>query len=359
MLEIVNARGNDNKCGECGAAYPTWASVNLGVFLCGRCALAHKKVLGPLISRVKLLTLDQWSTDEIERLRRGGNKRNKQKWNPQRVPFPFDADDDPRLVETFLVEKYDYKLYRDGAGPDSDDDHSPRGHRLRSRLNSHFSGTRLRTNLRATNREVPRLSHRKLTTYENTQYQSQVRTIQGFGYQNRDAILELLLLANGVVDDALEILQQDLKVNPNQDEIAPALPRRRPGMAGQATGALPAPSAQSAPQGSDEWWNTAGTPPVALTPTGLPGMVSGQPQIYQYTDPVTGQVSYIDSNGQQYLDPLNPQHQQQLMQQTPQFLQQQATKQNIMSMYSQPTGAQQPQFAAGLANNATGQPTMA
>ena len=75
---------------------------------------------------------------------------------------------------------------------------------------------------------------------------------------------------------------------------------------------------------------------------------TGMPQIYQYTDPVTGQISYIDSNGQEYLDPNNPQHQNQLMQMSnPQLIAQQTNKQNILS-YNQPTGQaftqqQQPQ----------------
>lgn len=383
LLDAVNARGNDNKCGECGAGYPTWALVNLGVFLCGRCALVHKRVLGPQVSHVKLLTLDTWSPDEIDRLRRTGNRKNKKKYNSQRVPFPFDADDDPALVDQWMVEKYKYRSYSDSAGDvDSFDDGRPstrlrlnsylddaRANRLRlnSYMGSALGSQRSRSNFSGGN--TPRLTHRKLTTYENTQYASQVRTIQLFGYSNRDAVLEALLLSLGNIDDAVEILEQDKRVNPNQEEIAPSLPRRRPTISGAATGTgAHATGATGATTGSipepkplGEWWNSATaapTPPVVATPTGLPAAVLGAPQIYQYTDPVTGQVLYVDSNGQQYLDPLNPLHQQQLMQQLPQFLQQQATKQLILSMYGQPGGAGATGAPAPSPAAMTGQPLL-
>ena len=80
LLDVVNSRGNDNRCGECGAEYPTWASYNLGIFLCGRCASVHRRVLGPphyKISKVKSLTLDKWSQKKVDNLRRVGNSRAK------------------------------------------------------------------------------------------------------------------------------------------------------------------------------------------------------------------------------------------------------------------------------------------
>jgi hypothetical protein len=44
---------------------PRWASYNLGVFLCIRCGGIHRK-LGTHISRVKSLTLDTWTDQQIE-----------------------------------------------------------------------------------------------------------------------------------------------------------------------------------------------------------------------------------------------------------------------------------------------------
>eukprot|EP00833_Pecoramyces_ruminatium_P017367 jgi/Orpsp1_1/1191399/evm.model.d7180000085488.1 len=52
-------------CCECNAKGPQWASTNLGVFLCMRCASIHRK-LGTHISKVKSLTLDNWTIEQLE-----------------------------------------------------------------------------------------------------------------------------------------------------------------------------------------------------------------------------------------------------------------------------------------------------
>lgn len=344
LIEIINSRNNANKCGECGSDYPTWASWNLGILLCGRCASLHKKVLnvdgprGGPISKVKSLTLETWSDDQLEALRRIGNRKAKQRWNPKRIPFPQD-DDDTSAIEEYLRDKYINCRFRD----DTDDFHNgddkfsrysnesgaltPAGRR--SRLSTVNSVGRLR----AGSRQVPRLLHRELTTYEQTQFQSQVHKITMFGYSDRDAVLESLILSSGDIDFALDILDYDSKINPSQTELPPDLPKR-PSMSAPAS----TQAATTAAQVSPDWWTGATSqqqqPLAAQTQPVTP---VGQPQIYQYTDPVTGQISYIDSNGQQYLDPNNAQHQQILMQQTnPQLYAQQTNKQNILSLYNQP-----------------------
>lgn len=49
---------------------PRWASWNLGVFICIRCAGIHRN-LGVHISRVKSVNLDQWTPEQIQVLWRG------------------------------------------------------------------------------------------------------------------------------------------------------------------------------------------------------------------------------------------------------------------------------------------------
>lgn len=44
---------------------PRWASWNLGVFVCIRCAGIHRN-LGVHISRVKSVNLDQWTPEQIQ-----------------------------------------------------------------------------------------------------------------------------------------------------------------------------------------------------------------------------------------------------------------------------------------------------
>ena len=49
--------------------------------------------------------------------------------------------------------------------------------------------------------------------------------IRLYGYNDRDAVLESLLLSNGNIELALDILEQDSK-STQQKKIAPELPRR-------------------------------------------------------------------------------------------------------------------------------------
>lgn len=108
---LLNSPDNANECGECGATFPSYCSVNLGVFLCGRCASVHRKILGGrddgARSIVKSLTLDRWSKYDIDSvMSSGGNKHNRQFWNPKKEPFPYDGDDDRSAVETYIRNKY-------------------------------------------------------------------------------------------------------------------------------------------------------------------------------------------------------------------------------------------------------------
>ena len=71
--EIMKIEGN-NKCIDCNAENPTFASTNNAVFLCENCANIHKR-LGTNISIIKSLNNDQFTPEEISILRIGGNKR--------------------------------------------------------------------------------------------------------------------------------------------------------------------------------------------------------------------------------------------------------------------------------------------
>merc|ERR1712080_646527 len=114
----------------------------------------------------------------------------------------------------------------------------------------------------------------------------------------------------GDVELAIDIYKQDAKINPGKEEIAPGLPSRpRP-----STTQAQSTTSTGAVSSTSDWWSNPGSTAGSTTVSSMPtGIQAATPQIYQYTDPVTGQVSYVDSNGQEYLDPNNPQHQQQLM----------------------------------------------
>lgn len=52
-------------CSFLSPSGPRWASWNLGIFICIRCAGIHRN-LGVHISRVKSVNLDQWTHEQIQ-----------------------------------------------------------------------------------------------------------------------------------------------------------------------------------------------------------------------------------------------------------------------------------------------------
>ncbi|XP_020395323.1 ADP-ribosylation factor GTPase-activating protein AGD12 isoform X1 [Zea mays] len=72
-LKDLMIKSDNRICADCGAPDPKWASANIGVFLCLKCGDVHK-ALGPDISKVLSVTLDDWSDSDIDSMVEvGGN----------------------------------------------------------------------------------------------------------------------------------------------------------------------------------------------------------------------------------------------------------------------------------------------
>ncbi|KAF1658669.1 Stromal membrane-associated protein 2, partial [Aptenodytes patagonicus] len=100
----------------CLFAGPRWASWNIGVFICIRCAGIHRN-LGVHISRVKSVNLDQWTQEQIQCMQEMGNgKANRlyEAYLPENFRRP-QTDQHPFFlsVESFIRDKYEKKKYMD------------------------------------------------------------------------------------------------------------------------------------------------------------------------------------------------------------------------------------------------------
>jgi hypothetical protein len=100
MDECLKVPGNEF-CADCRAKGPNFASMTLGTFICSICC-GHHKNMG--ISKVRSMTLDKWSPEQILFLYLIGNKRANRFWEGtiQRNEIPTTKDQ----MSTFIQNKY-------------------------------------------------------------------------------------------------------------------------------------------------------------------------------------------------------------------------------------------------------------
>ncbi|CAG5055262.1 unnamed protein product [Parnassius apollo] len=103
-------KDEDNKyCVDCDAKGPRWASWNLGIFLCIRCAGIHRN-LGVHISKVKSVNLDSWTPEQVVSLQQMGNSRARAVYEAN-LPDSFRRPQNDNTLEGFIRAKYEQKKY--------------------------------------------------------------------------------------------------------------------------------------------------------------------------------------------------------------------------------------------------------
>lgn len=104
----------NRSCADCGASQPEWASVNLGVVICKKCAGQHRS-LGPSLSKVRSLKLDSsiWSNELVELFLEVGNNKANSFWAanlPLEEELYSGASTEQRA--SFIRRKYRERKYR-------------------------------------------------------------------------------------------------------------------------------------------------------------------------------------------------------------------------------------------------------
>ncbi|XP_047242334.1 arf-GAP with Rho-GAP domain, ANK repeat and PH domain-containing protein 2 isoform X3 [Girardinichthys multiradiatus] len=104
----------NRSCADCGMSQPEWASVNLGVVICKKCAGQHRS-LGPSLSKVRSLKLDCsiWSNELVELFLEVGNKNANSFWAAN-LTFEEELHSGATVEEraTFIRRKYRERKYR-------------------------------------------------------------------------------------------------------------------------------------------------------------------------------------------------------------------------------------------------------
>ncbi|CAF1402794.1 unnamed protein product [Adineta ricciae] len=103
-------REEDNKyCVDCDTKSPRWASWNIGVFICIRCAGFHRN-LGVHISKVKSVNLDSWTSEQIASMQVMGNSRARAVYEAN-LPDGFRRPQSDSTLETFIRSKYEKRKW--------------------------------------------------------------------------------------------------------------------------------------------------------------------------------------------------------------------------------------------------------
>ncbi|XP_058476083.1 stromal membrane-associated protein 2 [Solea solea] len=111
VLNSLLALDENKFCADCESKGPRWASWNLGIFICIRCAGIHRN-LGVHISKVKSVNLDEWTQEQVQCVQEMGNAKAKRLYEAF-LPECFQRPETDQSTETFIRDKYDKKKYMD------------------------------------------------------------------------------------------------------------------------------------------------------------------------------------------------------------------------------------------------------
>ncbi|XP_063069700.1 arf-GAP with dual PH domain-containing protein 2 isoform X2 [Engraulis encrasicolus] len=106
LLELAKQPDN-NRCADCCAPEPDWASYKLGVFVCLKCSGTHRNL--PTVSRIKSIRLDFWDDELVEFMKANGNRAAREIYEKDVPAFYYrpQPGDCEVLREQWIRAKYE------------------------------------------------------------------------------------------------------------------------------------------------------------------------------------------------------------------------------------------------------------
>lgn len=85
VQQELRAIAGNNRCVDCQARFPQWATVSYGTFMCLECSGRHRG-LGVHLSFVRSVTMDSWTDKQIKQMQLGGNEHFRSAFATAGVP---------------------------------------------------------------------------------------------------------------------------------------------------------------------------------------------------------------------------------------------------------------------------------
>ena len=109
LQKLIRGDPDNKKCSDCETVNPTWASINIGCFLCLECSGIHR-ALGVHISKVRSTTLDTWQKPWVQHMSAVGN-RKVNAYYESKLPQNFVKPSNIKDKAEFIRYKYEAKKW--------------------------------------------------------------------------------------------------------------------------------------------------------------------------------------------------------------------------------------------------------
>ena len=118
LMKKYLSRPENQYCADCKRPSPTWASLNIGVFVCIKCSGCHREI-GVHITKIKSVELDLWPAKALTDFSKINNEIANAYWEYDLGNYDFQRirDNELRLLD-FIKEKYEYRKWVKPNVPD-------------------------------------------------------------------------------------------------------------------------------------------------------------------------------------------------------------------------------------------------